>query len=99
MVHHLDYIELAWYASVGLGVFRLLSQFIIKMIAIFASDRFSARAFKVLRISWAEHAISIFRDEKNRAPTMQANEISEIPAVKDPPVPDAGPGAPTPASR
>lgn len=67
MAHHLDYIELAWYISVGLGAFRILSQFAIKMIAIFARDTFSTRAFEVLKISWGEHALSIFRNKEDKA--------------------------------
>ena len=63
MAQHLDYIELAWYIGVSLGGFRLLSQFVIKMIAIFAEDKHSARAFEVLRISWAERALDRFRND------------------------------------
>ncbi len=61
MAHHLDYLQLTWYVSVGLGVFKLLSQFAIKLIAIFAREKFSERAFEVLRINWLEHAFGIFR--------------------------------------
>lgn len=61
MAHHLGYFELTWYVSLGLGAFRVLSQFAIKIIAIFAADKFSARAFEVLRTSWPERAARIFR--------------------------------------
>jgi|HubBroStandDraft_1064217.scaffolds.fasta_scaffold04345_3 hypothetical protein len=61
MTHHLNYSELTLYVSLGLGAFRLLSQFAIKIIAIFAADKFSARAFEVLRISWQERAARIVR--------------------------------------
>jgi hypothetical protein len=61
MAHHLDYFELIGYVSLGLGAFRVLSQFVIKMIAIFAREEFSKRAFEVLRISPMERAASILR--------------------------------------
>jgi hypothetical protein len=55
MAHHLEYIQLAWYIGMGLGAFRLISQFVIKMIAIFAREKFSDRAFEVLTIRRTAH--------------------------------------------
>jgi hypothetical protein len=78
MVHHLDYIELTWSISVGLGAFRILSQFAIKMIAIFARKKTSERAFEVLRISWTERAIGSLRD-KDRVSGTQARQQSGVP--------------------
>jgi hypothetical protein len=49
------------YFSLGLGAFRVLSQFAIKMIAIFAREEFSKRAFEVLRISSIERAANTLR--------------------------------------
>jgi hypothetical protein len=68
MVHPINYIELTGYVSLGLGVFRIVSQFAIKMIAIFAREEFSKRAFEVLKISPMERAARILyglRDNKN----------------------------------
>lgn len=73
MSHHWEYIELAWYIAVGLGAFRVLSQFAIKMIAIFGRDKFSERAFQVLRISRAERAPNALRSEDDRASIDQGN--------------------------
>lgn len=56
----LGYLELTSYVSLGLGAFRLISQFVIRMIAIFAREEFSSRAFKVLETSWLEHVATIF---------------------------------------
>jgi hypothetical protein len=75
MAHHMDYIELAWYVGVVLGGFRLLSQFIIKMIAIFASDKISKRAFEVLRIRWAKHAPSVLRDDNGGTSIPQNGDV------------------------
>jgi hypothetical protein len=71
----MDYIELAWYIGVALGGFRLLSQFIIKMIAIFAGDKHSARAFEVLRITWAEHAMNRVRNQRERRPIRRNRDV------------------------
>jgi hypothetical protein len=70
---HLDYVPLTWYASLGLAGFRLLTQFIIKMIAILAPDRASKRALEVLRISWLEHVVSIVQGRADvRSPVNEA---------------------------
>lgn len=55
MVHYLSYIEWAWLVGIALGAFRLLSQFAIKMIAIFAKKEFSDRAFEVLKLRRRKH--------------------------------------------
>jgi hypothetical protein len=81
MAHHLDYMQLTWYVSLGLGTFRILSQFAIKMIAIFGSDKFSARAFGVLRISWVEQAVSTFRSRADNRPVARNPDIDEMPGT------------------
>jgi hypothetical protein len=75
MAHHLNYLELAWYASMGLGSFRLLSQFAIKMIAIFAKDKFSARAFAVLRIGKQERRAVISRSRTGNKSRAEHREL------------------------
>jgi hypothetical protein len=74
MAHHLNYIELAWFVGV-LGTLRLLFQFAIKMIAIFARDKFSARAFKVLMLDRREHRATIFRSRTNDRPRTPYGEV------------------------
>jgi hypothetical protein len=55
MMHYLSYIDLVWLVGIALGAFRLLSQFAIKMIAIFAKEKFSDRAFEVLKLRRRKH--------------------------------------------
>ena|ERR1700733_5878115 len=78
MMHHLGYIELAWYVSLGLGAFKLLSNFAIKMIAIFGREEFSNRAFRVLRMNILEHRSSIFRSRTAQRLPAQTAELSEM---------------------
>jgi hypothetical protein len=78
MAHHLDYVELTWGISMGLSAFRILSQFAIKMIAIFAKKEISERAFEVLRISWTQRAISSLRDREDRSSGRQASRQGEL---------------------
>jgi hypothetical protein len=75
MVHYLGYVELTWYVSLGLYAFRLLSQFAIKMIAIFARDKFSDRAFRVLRISRLGQNMSIRRRRRGKRSVSQARSM------------------------
>jgi hypothetical protein len=75
MAHHLNYLELASYVSLGLGAFRMLSQFAIKMIAIFARDQFSARAFAVLRIGRRERPADAFGDRTDNKAPAQRGEL------------------------
>ena len=78
MMHHLGYIELIWYVSLGLGAFKLLSNFAIKMIAIFGREEFSNRAFKVLRMNLMEHRAGIFRGRAAQKPPAQSGDLNEI---------------------
>jgi hypothetical protein len=83
MALHLTYIELAWFLGI-LSALRLLFQFAIKMIAIFARDEFSARAFKVLKLGRREHhaAISDSRtSDEPRTPYSEADARSASQAV------------------
>jgi hypothetical protein len=77
MAHHLDYLELIWYSSLGLGAFRVVSQFAIKMIAIFAREEFSKRAFEVLKISSIERAANTLRGRADNRRHTGQNEISD----------------------
>jgi hypothetical protein len=67
MALHLTYIELAWFFGI-LSALRLLFQFAIKMIAIFARDEFSARAFKVLKLGRREHHAAISHSRMSDEP-------------------------------
>jgi hypothetical protein len=78
MMHHLDYIELTCFVSLSLGVFKFLSHFAIKMIAIFAREEFSKRAFKVLRIGRMERSTSIFRGDQTKKRLTQNIDLTEI---------------------
>jgi hypothetical protein len=75
MAHHLDYIQLTWYVSIGLGAFKMLSHFTIKMIAIFARDEFSARAFEVLKISSLGNAARILHERVNQKTSVQNHDV------------------------
>jgi len=75
MAHHLNYIELAWYVGTGLGSFKMLSRFAIQMIAIFARDKFSARAFKVLALGQRGHRAAIFRSRTSDNPRSALREL------------------------
>jgi hypothetical protein len=93
MAHHLNYLELASYVSLGLGAFRMLSQFAIKMIAIFARDKFSARAFAVLRIGRRERPADAFGGRTDHKAPAQRGELEVMgtserqpPARRDMPV-------------
>jgi hypothetical protein len=61
----------------GIGAFKMLSQLLIKMIAIFASKETSERAFRVLKISWLEHVADIFRDRSSEK-LSQDSDAKEI---------------------
>jgi hypothetical protein len=78
MMHHLGYIELIWYVGLGLGAFKLLSNFAIKMIAIFGREEFSNRAFRVLRMNILEHRSSIFRSRAAQRSPAQTGVLTEI---------------------
>jgi hypothetical protein len=78
MMHHLGYIELVWYVSLGLGAFKLLSNFAIKMIAIFGREEFSNRAFRVLKMNLMEHRSSIFRSRMAKRLPAQSSDLTEI---------------------
>jgi hypothetical protein len=78
MMHHLGYIELVGYASLGLGAFKLLSNFVIKMIAIFGREEFSNRAFRVLRMNLMEHRSSILRSRTAQKPPAQSGDLAEL---------------------
>jgi hypothetical protein len=66
MAHHLSYIDLAWHVGIALGAFRLLSQFAIKMIAIFAKEKFSDRAFEVLKLRQRGHRAVMIASKTRR---------------------------------
>jgi hypothetical protein len=90
MAHHLSYIQLAWHVGIALFAFRQISQFAIKMIAIFARDKFSARAFEVLKLGQRRQTISGRASGRPRVPR---REIAE----KD--MPRAGTGIPLTQGR
>lgn len=78
MAQHLDYLELIGYFSLGLGAFRVLSHFAIKMIAIFAREEISKRAFEVLKIGSIERAANNLRGRADGKPRVRATGHTEI---------------------
>jgi hypothetical protein len=78
MAHPWDYIELMGYISAALGAFRVLSQFAIKMIAIFAREEFSKRAFQVLKISSMERAARVLHGHSDNDRLTQNTGSGEV---------------------
>ncbi|MGH3299627.1 MAG: hypothetical protein ACRDP7_48370 [Trebonia sp.] len=81
MALHLTYIELAWFFGM-LSTLRLLFQFVIKMIAIFARDEFSTRAFKVLNLSRRDRRAAISHTRTSDKPRMPYSQVEAVRASR-----------------
>jgi hypothetical protein len=89
MVHYLSYIDWVWLAAIALGALRLLSQFAIKMIAIFARKEFSDRAFEVLKLRRRKHLAATTASktsEELRSPRSEVEDVGQAKAETDMPL-------------